>query len=162
MIKFIILGNEYNKRAPSGFMGMRGKKDYDDEGDAFIDKRAPSGFMGMRGKKLYEDMTEELKRAQMSGFFGVRGKKQPSRSGFFGMRGKKYPYEFRGKFVGVRGKKSSNEIGDYGYLNGHLGNDQELAQLAEGLDLNQLMLLLTDNNDVSWDDGNEYLGQERV
>jgi len=143
-----------------------GKKDYDYENEAYnsayMDKRAPSGFMGMRGKKSFETMAEEMKRAQMSGFFGMRGKKQPSRSSFFGMRGKKYPYEFRGKFVGVRGKKSSNEVGDYGYLNGHLGNDLSLSQLAEGLDLNQLMLLLTDNNDVSWGNGNEYLAQEHV
>lgn len=142
-------------------MGMRGKKEYDydlDSSSDYMDKRAPSGFMGMRGKKSYESLITDLKRAQMSGFFGMRGKKQPARSGFFGMRGKKYPYEFRGKFVGVRGKKSSNEVGNYGYLNGNLGNDEQFKKLAEGLDLNQLMLLLTENDDSFLDNANEYLG----
>lgn len=159
------LVDEYNKRAPSGFMGMRGKKDFDDDDDtynSYMDKRAPSGFMGMRGKKTFEAITDEMKRAQMSGFYGVRGKKQPSRSSFFGMRGKKYPYEFRGKFVGVRGKKSSNEVGDYGYLSGNLGNDHQLSRLSEALDLNQLMLLLTENNEASWGNDNEYSGQDHV
>lgn len=66
------IGNGFdnnNKRAPSGFMGMRGKKssvenfdgeDTDDQQYSAYDlnsfyerneKRAPSGFMGMRGKK---------------------------------------------------------------------------------------------------------------
>ncbi|XP_053648992.1 tachykinins [Cherax quadricarinatus] len=71
------------KKAPSGFLGMRGKKS-DEEvfGEAgyhsdleTLLKRAPSGFLGMRGKKA------------PSGFLGMRGKKAPS--GFLGMRGKK-------------------------------------------------------------------------
>lgn len=45
-----IVGDEYDKRAPNmGFLGMRGKKDYEDEeelNDYYMDKRAPSGFMG--------------------------------------------------------------------------------------------------------------------
>ncbi|KAF5290485.1 hypothetical protein FQA39_LY03589 [Lamprigera yunnana] len=145
--------DEYEKRAPSGFMGMRGKKYFENElqNNDYMDKRAPSGFMGMRGKKSYDDMVEEMKRAVMSGFFGMRGKKQPSRSGFFGMRGKKYPYEFRGKFVGVRGKKSSNEIGDYGYLNGHLESEPLFPQLSDE-EVNQLMFLLNSENG--------YIGQD--
>lgn len=121
-----------DKRAPSGFMGMRGKKEFDD----YMNKRTPSGFFGVRGKKNYDTFIDETKRAPPSGFFGMRGKKQPARSGFFGMRGKKYPYEFRGKFVGVRGKKSSNEIDDL----------EDDVRLPQQLDLNQLMLLLTENN----------------
>lgn len=39
---------EYDKRAPMGFQGMRGKKD---DYDINWDKRAPMGFQGMRGKK---------------------------------------------------------------------------------------------------------------
>lgn len=154
--------DDYDKRAPSGFMGMRGKKEYDIDyyGNEYVDKRAPSGFMGMRGKKSIDEINEEVKRAVLSGFFGMRGKKQPARSSFFGMRGKKYPYEFRGKFVGVRGKKSSNEIGDYGYMNGHMDNEESFAKFADGLDLNQLMLLLTENNGNQW--GNSYLEQDRV
>uniref|UniRef100_A0A1L8DPL4 Putative conserved secreted protein n=1 Tax=Nyssomyia neivai TaxID=330878 RepID=A0A1L8DPL4_9DIPT len=81
------------KRAPVGFMGMRGKKDsevvtideppLDMEGSRdkklflnlpfrYIPKRAPSGFMGMRGKKFSFD---SYKRAP-SGFMGMRGKKE--------------------------------------------------------------------------------------
>lgn len=129
-----------DKRAPSGFMGMRGKKDYDmDE----MDKRTPSGFFGMRGKKNYEVVFDETKRAAPpSGFFGMRGKKQPARSGFFGMRGKKYPYEFRGKFVGVRGKKMSNDLDEDFESN----MDDDVTRLGQQLDLNQLMLLLTENS----------------
>lgn len=48
------------KRAPKGFMGMRGKKrdqefnDDDDFGSQFYpEKRIPSGFTGVRGKKDY-------------------------------------------------------------------------------------------------------------
>lgn len=58
----------YEKRAPSGFVGMRGK-------------RAPVGFMGMRGKKdeIYNDYLSnyEEKRGPVAGFLGTRGKKQP-------------------------------------------------------------------------------------
>jgi hypothetical protein len=51
------LGGSLNdKRAPSGFMGMRGKKSgsdmFDDNYNSIYDKRAPSAFYGVRGKKL--------------------------------------------------------------------------------------------------------------
>lgn len=62
---------EIEKRAPSGFMGMRGKK-MDGDGDNEFDKRAPNnGFFGMRGKKSFdtEDIDED-KRAPM-GFQGT-------------------------------------------------------------------------------------------
>lgn len=42
---------QQDKRAPSGFLGMRGKK-WGEEGDddfSLYHKRAPSGFLGMRG-----------------------------------------------------------------------------------------------------------------
>nr|XP_027235578.1 tachykinins-like [Penaeus vannamei] len=106
------------KKAPSGFLGMRGKKsdeqvfagnEVDSELESLL-KRAPSGFLGMRGKKA------------PSGFLGMRGKKAPS--GFLGMRGKKM-YRMRrcGRlsppsceqqqqkralvgFLGMRGKKA--------------------------------------------------------
>ncbi|KYB25859.1 tachykinin [Tribolium castaneum] len=139
--------DEYIKRAPSGFMGMRGKKDYDSSSSQ-LDKRAPMGFMGMRGKKDYDEIADE-KRAP-SGFFGMRGKKMPRQAGFFGMRGKKYPYQFRGKFVGVRGKKASPD--DY--------YNVDLDTVGQELDLNQLMLLLTENEGESdiWN-GNNEVGQ---
>lgn len=50
-----------DKRAPSGFLGMRGKKPSSSSSASFpvaatypeevLYKRAPSGFLGMRGKK---------------------------------------------------------------------------------------------------------------
>lgn len=119
-------GKKYDdsKRAPSGFLGVRGKKnDYDDEFQAelyrdlqnerekiaslikgYVEKRKPSGFVGLRGKKSVndEDYFEAEKRAPM-GFQGVRGKKSEYPNfigsdskrvpvtGFFGMRGKKQP-----------------------------------------------------------------------
>jgi len=62
--------NEYKDKRdpPSGFQGMRGKKDVDTRDK----KNPPSGFMGMRGKKN-----------PPSGFMGMRGKKNPP-SGFMG------------------------------------------------------------------------------
>lgn len=55
------------------------------------------------------------------------------------MRGKKYPYEFRGKFVGVRGKKVSQEIPDK--------MNFDLNSLKQELHSNQLMLVLTEQNE---------------
>ncbi|XP_066586564.1 tachykinins isoform X2 [Prorops nasuta] len=77
---------DFDKRAPMGFQGMRGKKTQD--GEEFY-KRAPMGFQGMRGKKSLERVLDELekrsyllelpedheKRASMMGFQGMRGKK---------------------------------------------------------------------------------------
>ncbi|KAI4456922.1 hypothetical protein MML48_8g00016394 [Holotrichia oblita] len=116
----------YDKRAPSGFFGMRGKKYYDYTGldsdeTPYYEKRVPTGFMGLRGKRedfeddLIDDIDDDKRASPENRFFGMRGKKMPSRNGFFGMRGKKYPYEFRGKFVGVRGKRL-NGIGAPEYL----------------------------------------------
>lgn len=76
---------EFEKRAPMGFQGMRGKKDEylssltDDFNDGFYhddeyDKRALMGFQGMRGKKDSPLEDEYYKRAMM-GFQGMRGKK---------------------------------------------------------------------------------------
>ncbi|XP_063709759.1 tachykinins isoform X2 [Culicoides brevitarsis] len=123
----------YEKRAPAGFVGMRGRRFYDSDlfqtleskkrapsgFTAMRGKRAPSGFMGMRGKKDDPEMLDNYeKRAPAAGFLGMRGKKGPlfaylQGNSFFGTRGKKFPYEFRSKFIGVRGKKafnSENEI----------------------------------------------------
>jgi len=72
-----LLHEEFEKRAPMGFQGMRGKKDYllPDFEDAYFrddyEKRARS--QDARGRKaLLED--EYYKRAPM-GFQGMRGKK---------------------------------------------------------------------------------------
>lgn len=78
--------------------------------DDFFDneKRSPMGFQGVRGKKseFANFIGSDEKRVPVSGFFGMRGKKQPlgyPSSSFFGVRKKPFlPY---GKFVGVRGKK---------------------------------------------------------
>ena len=127
---------ESPKRGPSGFLGVRGKKDSgftsDESYNDVIDKRAPAmGFQGVRGKKDDEDF-EYGKRAPAMGFQGVRGKKDPNTQhqvlqdllekrapsmGFMGMRGKKDPMEFdyfdkrappQG-FQGMRGKKDLGE-----------------------------------------------------
>ncbi|KRT81678.1 hypothetical protein AMK59_5853 [Oryctes borbonicus] len=137
---------DFEKRVPSGFLGLRGKKFYDymgfdDDETPFYEKRVPSGFFGLRGKREFEDEIEDDKRAAPENrFFGMRGKKMPARNGFFGMRGKKYPYEFRGKFVGVRGKRL-NEIGAPEYV-----NSEEVPRYGGDMDLNQLMLLLNEKS----------------
>lgn len=61
------------KRAPMGFMGMRGKKQFE---YANMDKKALQGFHGVRGKKILLKIPYRLtpKRAP-SGFMGMRGKK---------------------------------------------------------------------------------------
>jgi hypothetical protein len=114
---------ESPKRAPSGFLGVRGKKDTafvsDEAYNDVVEKRAPvMGFQGVRGKK-------DDKRGPSMGFHGMRGKKdadsqqeylQDKRApsvGFMGMRGDKHPLEFdyfdkRAPslgFQGMRGKK---------------------------------------------------------
>ncbi|XP_012530226.1 tachykinins isoform X2 [Monomorium pharaonis] len=103
-----LLHDEFDKRAPMGFQGMRGKKDYliPDFEDSYFredyEKRAPMGFQGMRGKKILED--DYYKRAPM-GFQGMRGKKsleevlneieKRKAMGFYGTRGKKtYVFEY--------------------------------------------------------------------
>lgn len=126
------------KRAPSGFMGMRGKKFLRESY-----KRGPSGFLGMRGKKstndplfdlllqryhskylnnyedpanFMEDPTGDFeKRAPANGFFGMRGKKdgndKRSPREFFGMRGKK-----ENAYTGYdyEGSKRSPKMGFHG------------------------------------------------
>ncbi|KAL3272660.1 hypothetical protein HHI36_014125 [Cryptolaemus montrouzieri] len=130
------IDGELMKRAPSmGFVGMRGKKPWD-ERDVFdefdydsLSKRAPNGFFGMRGKKGDEldSLLYDLEKRMNSGFFGMRGKKEfdffdtpaymsekraPS-MGFVGMRGRKnyddsltdFGKRAPSGFFGMRGKK---------------------------------------------------------
>ncbi|KAJ6629957.1 Tachykinin, partial [Pseudolycoriella hygida] len=89
------------KRAPMGFMGMRGKKEYE---YTDMDKKALQGFNGVRGKKILLKIPYRFapKRAP-SGFMGMRGKKKlligeydgnkRAPSGFMGMRGKKEDFD---------------------------------------------------------------------
>lgn len=69
---------EMTKRVPQGFLGMRGKKYFDDEGTEQFYKRKPQFFVGVKGKKSLHDILETsdeyYKRAPM-GFMGMRGKK---------------------------------------------------------------------------------------
>lgn len=86
-------GKKEQIRGPSGFLGVRGKKNYNyiesdsenniDEPSDYMDeyyesqvKRKPQGFVGLRGKK---SETPEFikKRVPVTGFFGMRGKKEP-------------------------------------------------------------------------------------
>ncbi|XP_062714810.1 uncharacterized protein LOC109406245 isoform X4 [Aedes albopictus] len=63
----------YPKRAPSGFLGLRGKKYYYNGV-----KRVPSGFTGLRGKReSIDDYMEGIKRSPLTSYFGTRGKKEP-------------------------------------------------------------------------------------
>ncbi|XP_076644323.1 tachykinin isoform X2 [Halictus rubicundus] len=145
---------DYETRIPSMTFGRfqeDGSRDKKDEILGEWEKRAPMGFQGMRGKKAILDAIEQLeKRALIAGFHGMRGKKDdpfgnfldysvnPSeyakrstdfderdageslkraRMGFHGMRGtnndrgyKVAAYEIAKRspfrYVGVRGKKN--------------------------------------------------------
>ncbi|KAJ8711600.1 hypothetical protein PYW08_008554 [Mythimna loreyi] len=69
---------EVSKRVPQGFLGMRGKKYFDEDGIEQFYKRKPQFFVGVKGKKSLQDILEApeeyYKRAPM-GFMGMRGKK---------------------------------------------------------------------------------------
>lgn len=71
--------DEKVKRKPSGFVGLRGKKSVNNDDYFETEKRAPMGFQGVRGKKSeYPNFIgSEDKRVPVTGFFGMRGKKQP-------------------------------------------------------------------------------------
>jgi hypothetical protein len=98
---------ERSLRAPSGFMGVRGKKEYDDgDDDEAIDWNVEvflrflikiSNFLTVLSCRRQNDLYYPYfpKRAP-SGFVGMRGKKAPS--GFVGMRGKKFNYEYEPSF----------------------------------------------------------------
>lgn len=72
--------DEKEKRKPSGFVGLRGKKSVNNDDYYDFEKRAPMGFQGVRGKKAeYSNFIgTDDKRMPVAGFFGMRGKKQPS------------------------------------------------------------------------------------
>lgn len=71
--------DEKEKRQPSGFIGMRGKKSVSNDDYFDAEKRVPMGFQGVRGKKseFPNFIRTDEKRVPVSGFFGMRGKKQP-------------------------------------------------------------------------------------
>lgn len=71
--------DEKVKRKPSGFVGLRGKKSVNNDDYFESEKRAPVGFQGVRGKKseFPNFIGSEDKRVPVTGFFGMRGKKQP-------------------------------------------------------------------------------------
>ncbi|XP_048478153.1 tachykinins isoform X1 [Plutella xylostella] len=96
---------EAAKRAPSGFLGMRGKKYYSAETEHFF-KRKPQFFVGVKGKRTYQDLMAELYKRAPMGFVGMRGKKDD-------VADFNYPEYKRAPmgFVGMRGKKES----DFGY-----------------------------------------------
>lgn len=110
-------GSEFEKRAPTGFAGMRGKKESEWE------KRVPLGFAGMRGKKEYgypENESDSQDFFVNSGLFdadelrdgeffdeGILDKRSPW--SFHGLRGRKgddYGFKRAMGFLGMRGKKS--------------------------------------------------------
>lgn len=71
--------DEKEKRKPSGFVGLRGKKSVNNDDYFDFEKRAPMGFQGVRGKKseFPNFIGIDDKRVPVAGFFGMRGKKQP-------------------------------------------------------------------------------------
>jgi hypothetical protein len=87
------------KRSPGqAFFGMRGKKfgDYDMSFNNMMnEKRAPAGFVGMRGKKSNLDMFDENEIDDPQVFdYNYHDKRTPS--GFLGVRGKKmYDFMYR-------------------------------------------------------------------
>lgn len=60
------------KRAPSGFMGMRGKRLFDDDREQLI-KRAPSGFLGIFYSILLFYSNTILKNDEQKGMRGKKG-----------------------------------------------------------------------------------------
>ena len=86
----------------SGFVGMRGKKDYYPAEMYEDQKRA--GFVGMRGKKALEELDNDSElEAELRAFLDTK------RAGFVGMRGKKDQ-----GFMGMRGRRGG---GGYYYAN---------------------------------------------
>ncbi|PZC80243.1 hypothetical protein B5X24_HaOG215049 [Helicoverpa armigera] len=73
-----VYAQEVSKRVPQGFLGMRGKKYFEEDGTEQFYKRRPQFFVGVKGKKSLHDILETpeayYKRAPM-GFMGMRGKK---------------------------------------------------------------------------------------
>lgn len=129
------LSFERNVRAPKGFFGMRGKKDYDLQNQ---EKRALLGIQqvfselllwrfqklkhflqnnlnGLRERTRFiepqnslEDPYSSIKRAPAQGFFGMRGKK----FGDYDLGGSLNDKRAPSGFMGMRGKKSDNEVLD--------------------------------------------------
>jgi len=103
-------GMQRNVRAPKGFFGMRGKKDFDPREQRSL---LNAQLNALRERNRFVETPEE--------FYSVQGlvpKRAPSQ-GFFGMRGKKFgDYDLGGGlsdkrapkgFVGLRGKKSGQD-----------------------------------------------------
>lgn len=77
--------------------------DFYDDNELANDKRAPSGFMGMRGKKYGLIKTindlEEIEKRAPSGFQGMRGKKSINDADFF--EDKRAPMGFQGEYIKI-------------------------------------------------------------
>lgn len=133
------MGMQRNIRAPKGFFGMRGKKDYDRQ---FQEKRALLGIQQVGLKNFFfllnltfifyffqQNLNNLRERTRFvepqsddnDGYPSYLPKRAPSQ-GFFGMRGKKFgDYDMRGTvsdkrapvgFMGMRGKKSGPDSFD--------------------------------------------------
>lgn len=116
------------KRAPSSFYGMRGKKDDVEDGNNDNDLQSADFYTQLLNDraKLEEFLDDYF---ESRNFEGEKVKRQPS--GFVGMRGKKsvnnddyFEFEKRAPmgFQGVRGKKS--EFPDY------IGSEDKRAPLG--------------------------------
>lgn len=99
------------KRAPNGFMGMRGKKFLETS-----NKRGPSGFFGMRGKKSsspYGDLFRHPEPNYFEDDFENEVEKRAPATGFLGVRGKKENY-YGAQFNDIEGVKRSPKMGFHG------------------------------------------------
>ncbi|XP_068619690.1 tachykinins [Battus philenor] len=81
---YAVAAQDMDKRAPQGFLGMRGKKYLESGESEQLYKRKPQFFVGVKGKKSYDFEYPEgyFKRAPM-GFLGMRGKKETPELMFF-------------------------------------------------------------------------------
>ncbi|KAG5679983.1 hypothetical protein PVAND_009518 [Polypedilum vanderplanki] len=117
MLRESLYNFDRNIRAPKGFYGLRGKKDFLSE-----EKRALLGIQqnlnGLRDRTRFIEGTPSLdeafqpfnpKRAPTQGFFGVRGKKFSDYNALDGgLSEKRAPKGF----LGMRGKKSGENVDD--------------------------------------------------
>ncbi|XP_041983017.1 tachykinins [Aricia agestis] len=90
-IHLVLVSAQEVKRVPQGFVGMRGKKYFDNENEFY--KRKPQFFVGVKGKKFDEADFDEFDKRVPMGFVGMRGKK-------FYPEMYEYGYPRRGSLVG--------------------------------------------------------------
>ncbi|XP_033332744.2 tachykinin isoform X1 [Megalopta genalis] len=146
-------GEDYDARTPSMTVGRFRDEDARDGKNEILDeweKRAPMGFQGMRGKKVILDAVEQLeKRARMGGFHGMRGKKD-SLAGYVDYPINPSEYAKRGTdirerniieslkrtrmgFHGMRGKRDVSQI--YEVSSSYQGTNNDRGEKAAAYEI---------------------------